>query len=259
MKDYNGFSYKPDYGYKISKDGKVLEECNKVYNAYCFSEVFDILANRRHVYKGIYTLNCRKEFKYQSGNFCALDKIEIFKVLRYMRKAFDIKIYFSETDQDYSFTIHIEGRPVKHKFILTFCRVFFEYPYNEIAKDVFRLRNCGIVNGVNYTHKSFMEVYHLITTRHGNALGMGHSLFRYPSLSVPTKHMHEVFKSDTYRVQDVYPGNYDYYDKIRHIGVPDWDKDFDKRLNSYSEAFEILKRLKQNDKKNIRRRAAKRV
>lgn len=259
MKNYNGFNYKPDYGYEISENGEIVGERKKVPEAYCFSEAFNVLYYRRSVYKGIYTLNCRKKFKVRSGNFCALDKIEIFKVLRYMRKAFDIKIYFSETDQDYSFTIHIEGRPVKHKFILTFCRIFFEYPYNEIAKDVFRLRNCGIVNGVNYTHKSFMEVYHLISTRYGNALGMGHSLFRYPNLSVPTKHMQEVFKSDTYRVQDVYPGNYDYYKEIHHIDVRDWDKDFDKRLHFYSEAFEILKRLKQNDKKNIRRRAAKRV
>ena len=74
-----------------------------------------------------------------------------------MRRVFDIKIKFAETEENYIIKLEVVGKPVKHKFILTFCRVFFEFPYNEIAKDVFRIREKGTVRGINYANKSFLE------------------------------------------------------------------------------------------------------
>ena len=69
-----------------------------------------------------------------------------------MRKTFKISVYLTETDSNYVFTFKVIGKPIKHKFVLTFSRVFFEFPYNEIAKDVLRLREIGIFNNINYSH-----------------------------------------------------------------------------------------------------------
>ena len=83
MRDYNGFSYRPDYGYEIYQGGKLVHKEQKVQWAACFAEVFRQYYDRnQEVFTSTYTLRCRKKFEYQSGNFCALTKPEIRRILR---------------------------------------------------------------------------------------------------------------------------------------------------------------------------------
>jgi hypothetical protein len=49
--------------------------------------------------------------------------------------------------------------------------------------------------------------------------------------------------------------------KIKRLGEPaniEWEEDFEKRVVKYSENFQIIKNIKQNEK-NLRRRARKAV
>lgn len=262
MRDYYGFSYRPDYGYEVRRNGRLIDRDEKVQYAACFAAVFRLFYDKNQLdFEGTYKLKCRKNFEYQSGNFCALTKPEIHKILRYMRRAFEMKIHFTETDNDYVFVFRVEGKPIKHKFILTFSRVFFEYPYNELAREVLRLRAKGTIDGINYTHKSFLELFHLVTASYSNSIGNGHSLFSYPCLDVPKSRMHEVFSKGTARVNDVFPGSRDAWEKIKFSSMGrniDWDTPSDARIKKYSDNFKILRKLKQNEK-GIRRRARKAV
>ena len=184
--DYYGFSYRITYSYRFfnPENGKTIAS-NDVTSV-CFSNVFYFLKEPSEIHAAEYVIKCKKHFVKGSGNFCALSKEEIDKVIRYMRKTMDIEIKCKEDEEHYLFYLTVIGKSVKHKFILTFCRVFYEFPYNEFAKEVFRVRKLGTINKVNYSNKSFMEIYHMINHVYSKFWGGGHSLFIYPSLTVPS-------------------------------------------------------------------------
>ena len=244
-RDYHNFHYKILYDYKLYQEGKLIIESNQV-SWVCFSKTFYELKKVGETYHGIYTLYFNKEFIPGAGNFCVLNKDEIFKVLRYMRKTFDIKAYFGETDEKYIIKLDITGTPVKHKFVLTFSRVFYEFPYNEFAKEVFRVRNYGIVDGMTFYNKSFLEVFHLLRFIYKYYIGGGHDLFSYPSKSLPSKTLTEVFEKGEYRVQDVYKGTdklYGIFPYIHRGGIKerDWDKGLSNRMHLYVKYYKKLK------------------
>lgn len=260
MRDYNGFSYRPDYGYEIYTNGQLVNKEKKVKYAACFAEVFRIFWDRKtEIFEGIYTLRCRKEFVYESGNFCALTKPEILKIMKYMRKTFRISVYLTETKQDYVFTFKIIGKPIKHKFVLTFSRVFFEFPYNELARDVFRLRDLDKFCGISVAHKSFLELFQLVTASYSNGICNGHSLFQYPNTSLPMSMLEKAFNNGLAQVQSVYPGSRDLYHEMKMSNRSrniDWDNGFVNRVERYSDNFKIIRKRKRNEK-GIRRRARK--
>lgn len=265
MRDYRNFSYRPDYGYQIYRNGTLDQECKSVKGAPCFGQVFNLFYGQNDIiFKGIYTLKCRKKFKRCSGNFCSMNREEVLKIVHFMRRSFEMGISLVETEDNFEFKFTIEGKPIKHKFILTFSRVFFEFPYNEIARDVLRMRALGTVDGICYTNRSFLEMYSVIFAIYQNYVGGGHSLFLYPQLDVRLKIAKDRFQEDLGRVQSVYPGEEKVFRKMktcnRTVSI-NWEEDFQKRVALYSENFKIIKDLKNGNKakKNLRRRARKAV
>jgi hypothetical protein len=179
-----------------------------------------------------------------------------------MRKTFKISVYLTETDSNYVFTFKIVGKPIKHKFVLTFSRVFYEFPYNELARDVFRLRELDKFCGINVSHKSFLELYHLVTSSYSNGICNGHSLFLFPTTSLPVTKMLEAFEAGVSQVHSVYEGYEELYQELKmgnNNRKIDWDNGFKNRIERYSDNFKIIRKRKRNDKKNIRRRARKAV
>lgn len=256
MRNYDDFSYKPDYGFTLIKGEKTICSEEHVIGAVCFSKVFRLIdPYPQSEYTGIYTLKCRKQFKAYSGNFCAMDKKQISHVLRYIRRTLDVKVSFRETNTDYCFVFTVVGKPIKHKFLLTFSRVFFEFPYNEFARDVFLVRESGL-NNKNVKHKSFLELFHLCQMS-CRCWGGGHSLFSYPCLDLNTQILHNAYKTGLRSVQEVYQGtSWEVQDKMRTYSSynHNWEEGFNIRLQRYSANFEILKNLKKQNEKNIRRR-----
>lgn len=258
MLDYRYFSYHPDYGYKLTDNkGRVLRDYEQVKHAVCFRYVFDDLEDVNRIYIGSYILKCRKQFVPCSGNYCSLNKQEIKIILRYMRRIFDIKIQLTEDKENYIFKFDIQGKPIKHKFVLTFCRVFFEFPYNEAAKDVFRLRSQGVIDGVNYSRKSFLELYHLTCVSIYEGYGMGHSLFNLANLDLRSSILKEKFKNGSSYVRNVYTGYHEYQRELKMIDKTtqiDWENNFAHRIKTYSDNYNRLKQIKYE--KSIRRRRA---
>ncbi len=255
--DYYGFSYKPDYDFKLfNSENRLVDAEDEVKYAACFSRVFKGLRGVNSIYKAVYTLRCRKKFKYQSGNYCCLNKNQIHKILRYMRDKLEIKVSFQDTENNYIFVFEVEGKPVKHKFVLTFSRVFFEFPYNEIAKETLKMRDMGVINGINFTHKNFLALFHTICVTYRDYWGWGHSLFLYPCKNITTKVMKQAFKEGKDRVQDVYAGDEQLYKKFKRISLMykgnQWETDFENRVIKYADNFKVIKNVK-----GIRRRARK--
>lgn len=263
VRDYNGFSYRPYYGFALyDNNDKLIKEKEDVPDAWCFSSAFYYLSkSTQKIFKGVYTLKCFKYFEEESGNYCSLSKNQILKMLRYMRRVFDIQATVVEDDNQYVFTFKIKGKAIKHKFVLTFSRVFFEFPYNELARDVFKLRALGKFDGIDYSHKNFLDLFNALCGTYVS-FGAGHSLYEYPATNTKNKVLKEVFSKGRSQVQEVYDSHRDTGHAMKRPGDLyriDWDSNFEKRAAVYSENFKKIIELKkkQNEVQNIRRRARK--
>lgn len=257
--DYQGFAYQAIYRYTLYQKDVCIGKYKDFKNAMCFSEIFGKLMTYSKLgennFTGIYTIQCKKEFKKYAGNYCALNKEQILKVLRYMRKTFNISTYLQDLEDVYNIRFKVKGKTVKHKFVLTFSRVFFEFPFNECAAEVFRLRDLKTIDGIYYANKSFLELLHLIQMTYKSYNTTMHSLFAYPCVEINSKILNEAFTNDKERVDKVFQGDFDiklkepfkYYTTFYKL---DWIDGINDRTSKYSDTFKILKH-----EKDIRRRA----
>lgn len=259
IRDYRGCVYKARYSCKITKNDELVFEYDTNRDA-CFSQVFRKLDQVQVNYCGIYIIKVYKKF--DQDNYCAMNKDQIKKILRFMHEYFKVKIRLAETNDDYIFHLNIEGKSVKHKFVLTFMRVFFEFPYNELALDVMRIREQKEINNINYSRKSFLELYQIVCCTYEGWIGGGHALFIYPDFTLTKKDYHKQLNKNFSRVQQVINGDTELYRKLENARLPsyyqDWDENASSRITEYAKNFEILRKYK-NHEKNIRRRARKAI
>lgn len=260
IRDYRGCSYKARYDCTLKlKNEKVVDF--KDHERACFGRIFDSFRGVESIYQGSYIIRCHKKF--DQNNYCAMNKDQIKKVLRFMREYFEIKTRLTEDNNDYIFHLNIEGKPIKHKFVLTFMRVFFEFPYNELALDVMRIREQKEINNVNYSRKSFLELYQIACCTYNGWIGGGHSLFIYPDPTLTKKDYRERLNKSFSRVQQVINGDIEIYQELKNARLPsyyqDWDENAPNRITEYAKNFEILRNYNKKHEKNIRRRARKAV
>lgn len=256
-RDYTYYSYRPDYGFKLYKGDKLVDQDKQVKGAACFARVFrDLEADANNLeYTGIYTVRCRKEFVKGSGNFCVVNKSEIRRILRYMRDSLEVEISMEDTPENYVFHMKVEGKPIKHKFALTFLRVFYEFPYNEFAKEAFRLRDTI----PSLKHVSFLKIYYIVVMSFRDHDHGGHSLFSNRTRNLSINRLKEAYKEGRDRVQQVYTcrRNIDYDRIVVNYGEfhrYDWEEGIEDRFKIYSDNFKKLR-----NEKGIRRRVRKAV
>ena len=256
-RDYTYYSYRPDYGFELYRENKLVDQEQQVRGAACFARVFRELKRNANTieYTGIYTVKCRKEFVKGSGNFCVVNKSEIRRILRYMRDSLEVEISMEDTPENYVFHMKVEGKPIKHKFALTFLRVFYEFPYNEWAKEAFRLRDTI----PSLKHVSFLKIYYIVVMTFRDHDHGGHSLFSNRTKDLSINRLKEAYKEGKDRVQQVYTcrRNID-YDRIA-VGYGefhryDWEEGIEGRFKIYSDNFKKLR-----NEKGIRRRVRKAV
>ena len=258
VRDYTYYSYRPDYGFELYKEDKLVDFAKQVEGAVCFARVFRDLDQKSCTleYKGIYTVKCRKKFEEKSGNFCALNKSEVLRVLRYMRDSLNVDISMEDTPDNYVFHMNIEGKSIKHKFALTFLRVFYEFPYNEFAKEAFRLRDNDLIPGLK--HMSFLKIFFIICTSFQEFDHGGHSLFWRRPRNLSIKILRQAYEEGRNRVQDVYNGKSINYKRVYYSWAEfhrlDWEASVEDRLKIYSDNFKLLR-----NEKGIRRRVRKAV
>lgn len=255
-RDYAYYSYSPDYGFELYQNDKLVDKDKQVKGAACFARVFrdlDSGANNLE-YTGTYTLRCKKEFKKRSGNFCVVNKSEIRRILRYIRESLEVDISMEDTPDNYIFTMNIEGKPIKHKFALTFLRVFYEFPYNEFAKEALRLRDMDVIPGLK--HMSFLKIFFIICVSFRDHDHFGHTLFGDCPRNLSISRLRKAYKEGKNRVQEVYSGKNCAYKRIdctyNDFSCFDWETNIEERLKTYSDNFKILR-----NEKGIRRRARK--
>ena len=254
-RDYTYYSYRPDYGFELYIGNNLVDQDQQVRGAACFARVFRELERGANdlEYTGTYTVRCRKEFVKGSGNFCVVNKSEIRRILRYMRDSLEVEISMEDTPENYVFHMKVEGKPIKHKFALTFLRVFYEFPYNEFAKEAFRLRDTI----PSLKHVSFLKIYYIVVMSFRDHDHGGHSLFWRRTRNLSINKLRQAYKEGKDRVQQVYTCVKDVdYDRIvvnyGEFHRYDWEEGIEDRFKIYSDNFKKLR-----NEKGIRRRVRK--
>lgn len=225
----------------------------------CYHTIFEYLdtyTSSRNI-EGTYTISCQKV--YTGNNVCLLAKDQIKSVLRYMRTTFQIKTKLEEDDEHYYITFKISGKKVKHKFVMSFSRVFYELPYTLYASEVFRLRKAERYQDVYYKNLNFLELYQLVTHAYGNILGYEtNKLFLeyYVALDVSVKTIQNYINQNNIRIQTCfsksefsYRGQYIPKSLNEYYNI-DWDENMEERFDHYNKLFKLIK-----DEKSTRRRS----
>lgn len=225
----------------------------------CYHTIFEYLDGytpARHI-EGIYKINCKKV--YTGGNVCLLTKDQIKSVLRYMRTTFQIETNLREDNEYYYITFKISGKKVKHKFVMSFSRIFYELPYTLYASEVFRLRKAERYQDVYYKNMNFLELYQLVTHAYGNILGYtSNKLFleNYIALDVSVKTIQNYINRSNPRIQPCFESSkFSYtrayrYQSLYDYHNIDWDENMEERFSNYNKLFKIIK-----NEKSTRRRS----
>lgn len=220
----------------------------------CYHEIFNYLDDNYIPSKnieGVYTITCKKV--YNGDNICLLAKDQIKSVLRYMRTTFQIETKLKEDDEHYYITFKISGKKVKHKFVMSFSRVFYELPYTLYASEVFRLRKAERYQDVYYKNMNFLELYQLVTHAYGNIAGYeSNKLFpeSYIALDVSVKTIQNYINRSNITIRNCFRNSQFYYRQeyqshsIGNYYNIDWDENMEERFDNYNELFKIIKNAK---------------
>lgn len=146
-------------------------QIHRMQSEVCFAAVFpDELCSRKYVvriYKG--TEQARR---FNRNNNCIFTKSEIEKHIMECKKLFPFSFTVIEDEgiDRFIVTLCISGPAIYHRFLLTWVRYLYEFPYNMFLYDAIRLYRSGIFRATN-----IFNIYNIVSSS-GIYSGEGHSI-----------------------------------------------------------------------------------
>lgn len=147
----------------------------RMKTAACFGDIFH---SNKDKLKNKYTIKVYKDgYINNDNNACLLDKKEISNHIKLIKKlvpSFRHKV-IEEGEDGFTIILWINAKLIYHKFILTFVRYIYEFPYNMYLLEAHRLRKY-------YRNASILNLFNLVKctikiTDHGtdiHAIGSVH-------------------------------------------------------------------------------------
>ena len=152
------------YNYKVrySHSSKLVEN-PRILESVCFGSAFS--SNSK--YYDIYILKGDADLNKYISNFCFSNKKQIKNHLKQIPKF--CKISYKVTDCEYkddpAYKIHLfvdSSNRLLNKYILTWIRTLFEYPYNIFLVHARKLKELP-----QFKFESIINLYHVVATAHG--------------------------------------------------------------------------------------------
>lgn len=228
--------------YQASGD-LVFENKNLVGEA-CFSYIFNNVRNnkKQHI---IYSIYISTDPSYiqenRENNFCILTEEQIIFHISYLRfiSSFKYKITKKFIDDYSGFRIDLDLNAIGivHKMFLTWIRYLYEYPYNLVLYDSFKLRE-----DKRFIEKSnYLNIVNFVTTFYSNdwihQIPKCHNIPKFITRkSFKDRLMKCDFLNDILKNSNIKIEQFEEYDEIE-----DFIEDFDNRKNKYIETLNKLK------------------
>lgn len=225
--------------------GDLVFENKRLNGEACFSYIFRNIQRRikQHIIYNIYiSTDPRYIEEYHASNFCILTEEQIRFHISYLRfiSSFKYRITKKFVDDYSGFKIELDLNAIGsvHKMFLTWIRYLYEYPYNLVLYDSFKLREeKRIIEKSNY-----LNIVNFVTAFYSNDRihQIPKSLHNIPEFITRKSFKDRLMKcdclNDILKNSNIQIEQFEEYDKI-----DDFIKDFDNRKNKYIENLNKLK------------------
>lgn len=127
----------------------------------CFANVFEsrnngILTNTYTI--KIYTENALENAnEWHRGNICLTDRGGIVNHLRTLKSLFNFKYRVKNCETYFLVTIRLRGRLIYHKFLLSWVRYLYEFPFNIFLNEAKKLRELP-----DFKFESIINLFNLV-------------------------------------------------------------------------------------------------
>mgnify|MGYP004635566395 CR=1 FL=1 len=234
-----------NYSTIYQASGDLVFENKDLEGQACFSYIFRNVRNnkKQHIIYSIYISTDPSYIQDNSeNNLCILTEEQIRFHMSYLRfiSSFKYKITKKFIDDYSGFRIDLDLNAIGnvHKMFLTWIRYLYEYPYNLVLYDSFKLREeKRFIEKSNYLNiVNFVTVFYSIDWIHQ----IPKSYYKIPKFITRKSFKDRLMKCDCLNNilenSNIRIAQFTEYDKI-----DDFIKDFDNRKNKYIETLNKLK------------------
>lgn len=233
----------------------------------CFQTIF-WSENNGIVQKNKYTIKLYKIGdwlnKKKQNNACLTDRIGIVHHLKILKSVFKFSYHLKEKEDHFILTITLEGDLIYHKYMLSWVRYLYEYPFNVFLADAYKLKKIP-----EFKFESIINLFNLVGAtsgicQHGTDIhAIGETTwFKALMTTKEIKDKLKELKGGYKRINDIFPVLYtnrngEAHNVIKGVEIIEeknhnlhssdyWasEKEFNKRLELYKKNYKILTNYK---------------
>ncbi len=213
----------------------------------CFAQAFLDLEGNRVKRKGHYKIFINKNKKLvedrSRNNYCFLTRKELCRHVNLLKKVMEVTFKVEEHDDYFTVIADIDGYCPAHKYMLTWVRYAYEYPYNVMCLDVNHARK-----EKEFRFVSKVNLFNVLCKSGFSELGGGHSLVPTYGTNILLKtnseikttlnkyysSLHDTFKGYSRKVL-----NYENIDKhgIDTLDREEIENSYNKRIGTYKRNY----------------------
>lgn len=219
-----------------------------------FSETYKIL---------IYKASNRKVLTGGRSNKCFLNKQQLKNHINQLKSLMDLRIVgLSEENDHFELTVKVTGERIYHLYFLNWARYTYEYPFNVILLDAYKLRKKLITESISNLYNIAAACYNGYSYNTGHAICKGGKLYKIAELK---KRLETLAKNGESQVNSIIesssnsakvkacPAN----NKYNNIEYWQSEEEYQKRERYYLNAYELLK--SDTKKKKVPVKKAKKI
>lgn len=246
MADFKFLNYHTEYEVHGTSNKKMAPEA-------CFAHVFQGPKYMENVYKILIYRGLNQAKKGEDNN-CFLNKNQLFHHISILKKLYGFSFNIEEKVTKkllpyFELNLVIKGHNLIHRFILTWVRYAYEFPYNLYILDVYRLKKEEI-----FKHVNAINLFNLVSSCMNS--GNGGHMFTDPGTPVKIlkfnglkNRLNTLTKYDYPRLEQVFTTTR-YLNWNKKPVSPEelyifenWEATYEKRIPLYIEEYQKNKKL----------------
>lgn len=145
--------------------------------------------------------------KKRQNNACMTDRAGIVHHLKILQSVFKFSYHLKENEDHFVLTMTLEGDLIYHKYMLTWVRYLYEYPFNVFLADAYKLKEIS-----GFKRESIINLFNLVGATSGidqrgvsiHAIG-DTSLFKAPMTTKEIQAKLKELEGGYKRINDIFP------------------------------------------------------
>lgn len=238
------------------------------HNTVCFATAFGKIKGIKGSFLETYKILMYKasDPKILAGgrsNKCFLNKQQLKNHINQLKSLMDLRIVgLSEENDHFELTVKVTGERIYHLYFLNWARYTYEYPFNVILLDAYKLRKKLITESISNLYNVAAACYNGYSYNTGHAICKGGKLYRIAELK---KRLETLAKNGEDRVNNVIESSSNLAkvkacpSEGKRSDIKYWqsEEEYQKREQYYLNAYELLK--SDTKKKKVPVKKAKKI